>query len=67
MTSLHYGHGLMKIMFICYYPPGVNLRMGLGCYKHVLVLLTKENQYTKGVLTLKLIPLSQCDTVNSYE
>jgi len=54
MIGFHYGHGLMKILFICHHPPGVSLKLWLGCYKHVLVLFTKKNQYNKDVLTLKL-------------
>jgi len=48
----------MKIVFICHYSPSVSLKIKLRCYKHVLVLLTEESQYSKGVLTLKLIHLS---------
>ena len=54
----HYGHGLMKIVFICHYSPGASLKMGSGCYHHVLVLLAEKSQYSKGVLTLKLNHLS---------
>lgn len=49
MIGFHYEHGLMKIMFICHYPLGVSLKMLLECYKHLLVLLAKENQYSKGI------------------
>jgi len=56
----------MKIVIICGHPPGVSLKMRLGCYKHFLVLFTKENQHSKSVLTLKInlhVTVSHCKLV----
>ena len=47
VIGFHYAHGLVEIVLTCYCRPGVSLGVGLGGCPQLLVLLVKENQYSK--------------------